>query len=172
MHAVVPTEWECNLRGEMTVCRRNSGLPALEEVREALSTGERNFLICAEGVAPEPGWLLATDHISLFGDSPLTGPNRDDLGSRFSSLSGLYRTPYGCWNRGVVCRVPDWRSATRAELLFSGAAALVSSGIEEAVVAGHGGGSVVLLVKCHGFDGRSPGSSPLDALLLSISSGH
>ncbi len=167
MLAVVPDGWECDLPGEMTVYRRKGGLPALDAVREALSAGERNFLICAEGVAFEPGWLLANDHIFLFGDNPLTGPNRDDLGSRFPALSGLYRTPEGCWNRGIVCRVPDWRSATRAELEFTGAAALVSSGIEEAVVAGHGGGSVILLVRCHGFDGKVPGSTPLDVLLHS-----
>jgi hypothetical protein len=171
MHAVVPSRWDFDPPGGITVTLRRDGHPETEAVRDALARGERSFLLCAEGVAAEPCWVVATDHISLFGDGPLTGPNRDDLGERFPTLTGIYRAPEGSWKRGVVCRVPDWRSATRAEMDFTGAAAMVGSGVEEAVAAGHGGAEVVLLVSCHGLDGTGPGPAPLDELLRSLADG-
>jgi hypothetical protein len=172
MHAVVPEGWECDLPEDTAVHRYGEGECATAFVRSALSAGERDFLICADGLAAEPGWLLASDHIFLFGDSPLTGPNRDDLGERFPTLTGIYRTPGTGLASGVVCRVPDWRSATRAELDFTGVSAMVSGGVEEAVVAGHGGGRIVLLVRCHGFDGRVPGPSVPESLVQALATGE
>lgn len=136
-------------------------------VREAARAGEL-LVLCADGLAARPGWLVATDHISLFGDSPLVGPNRDDLGPRFPSLVGLYLAPDGPWKLGTVLRVPDWRLATAAELRASGAAAAVSGAVEEAVVAGHAGARVCMLVRCHGGSAWNRSAPPLGELLAAL----
>lgn len=159
MFAVIPRGWECSLPEGTVVVRRSESREALEDVRGALSSGERLFLIGAEGVSEANRFVLATDHIALFGSSALTGPNRDDLGPRFPSLMGLYLSPEGNWKTGVVGRVPDWKLATPAELKLLGAAALVSEGVGEAEIAGHGGGRVVFLVRCHAW-GSLNGSEP------------
>ena len=171
MFAVLPSVWRCDPPGGVDILLREAGQNACEAVRNALSGGERSFLFCADGAADHACWLVATDHISLFGDGPLTGRNRDDLGPRFTSLMGLYAAPEGCWELGVVCRVPDWEAATPAELRFTGASALVSSGVDEAIVAGHGGGRVTLLVKCHGWEGAIPETPPLEVLAQVIREG-
>ena len=122
-----------------------------ESVRKALKEGERHFLIGVEGAAESNGFLAAGDHISLFGGSPLAGANRDDLGPRFPSLMGIYVVPQGPWKKGIVAGVLDWKLSTPAEMDLLGAGALVSSGVDEAQVAGHGGASVMLMVRCHGW---------------------
>ena len=160
---VVPSHWRYDRPEGVDIHHREPGSDSLEVVRSALAGGERFFLICADGAAEEQGWLVATDHIALFGDSPLSGANRDDLGPRFPSLMGLYIAPEGPWSRGVVGRVPDWRLATPAELKFMGTAALASEGVDEAEVAGHGGGRVMLLVGCSGWD--RPCEGPDDILM-------
>jgi hypothetical protein len=74
---------------------------------------------------------------------------------------GIYLAPEGSWKRGVVARVPDWRLATPAELSLLGAVALVSEGIGEAEIAGHGGARVALLVRCHGWNSVNTQDPPL-----------
>lgn len=152
MLIVLPRSWKRPEPSGARLLERPPDGCALEEVRSALATGERLFLLCAEGVGREPGWLMATDHVSLFGGSPLAGPNRDDLGPRFPSLMGLYAAPEGPWGKGIVARVPDWMLGTPAELELLRADALVSEGVQEAEVAGHGSGRALLLVRVHGFD--------------------
>ncbi|MBN2609652.1 MAG: hypothetical protein JXA64_11100 [Candidatus Fermentibacteraceae bacterium] len=132
-----------------------------EMVRTALSGGERLFLIGTEGVSQRDCFAVATDHIALFGSSALAGPNREDLGPRFPSLMGLYLAPSGSWERGVVARVPDWKLSTPAELALLGTLALVSEGVGEAEIAGHGGARVMLLVRCHGWDSVNTQAPPL-----------
>lgn len=142
---------------------RRSSVPDenLEKVRRALSSGERMFLIGVEGVSDTDRFAVATDHIALFGSSALAGPNLDELGPRFPSLMGMYLAPEGSWDSGVVARVPDWRLATPAEQRLLGALALVSDGIGEAEVAGHGGARVLLLVRCHGWNSTNGDEAPL-----------
>jgi len=164
MLMVLPSHWGLEEPEGVSVHRRKPGSGSLDAVRDALSAGERLFLLCADGAAEESGWVVATDHIALFGGSPLTGPNRDDLGPRFPSLMGLYLAPEGPWARGVVGRVPDWRLATPAELRFLGTEALASEAVDEAEVAGHGGGRVLLLVRCHGWT-DDPAEGPEDMLI-------
>lgn len=165
MLAVLPWDWDCPIPEGLTVHRRSPGEGSLEVVRSALARGERLFLLFAEGAAEKPGWLVADDHIALFGGSPLTGPNRDDLGPRFPSLMGLYLAPEGPWERGLVARVPDWRLATPAELGFLRVSGMVSEGVDEAEIAGHGGGRVMLLVRCHGWEEPNDSMPDIEAVI-------
>ncbi len=162
MFVIVPGNWDSPLSLKGVVHRRQSiAAENHSAIRKSLEDGENLFLIGVEGVSQEPGFVVATDHSDLFGSSVLEGPNRDDLGPRFPSLMNLYVTPEGHWKRGIVARVPDWRLATPAELDLLGAAALVSNGIDEAEIAGHGGARVVLIVRCHGWDSVNSQMPPL-----------
>ncbi len=178
MLVLLPEAWPEDLESRVSgrplrVVRRGADGKGRSVVRSALRRGERLFLLCADGAAADSGWMAAEDHIDLFGSSPLAGPNLDDLGPRFPSLKGIYRSPEGSWSRGVVLRVPRWELATPAELSSTGAAAAVSSAVEEAIVAGHGGGSVMLLVRCSAWgsvcDEPVPLSEAVEALLSDVS---
>jgi hypothetical protein len=150
---------------------RDAGGSDLDWIRRLAAGGCRQFLLGAEGASDSQGFLVAGDHVSLFGDGPLVGPNEDGYGPRFPSLLGLYKAPEGPWRTGVVCRVPDWRFATPAELAATHAGALVSEGIDEAIVAGHGGASVLLLVRCHAWrrwNAEDPPLSEASRLLLEV----
>ncbi|MBD3370238.1 hypothetical protein GF402_07750 [Candidatus Fermentibacteria bacterium] len=165
MLAILPQRWaRDDLDADLEWCLRGRE-PALDRVRRALGEGERTFLIGAEGAAFESCFLLARDHLSLFGDSPLVGPNADCLGPRFPSLDRLYLVPEGSWKIGVVCRVPDWRLGTPAELMATRSDALVSDGVDEAIVAGHGGGRVAMMVRCHGWGHTNEDRPPLGEVL-------
>jgi hypothetical protein len=162
MFAIIPENWKCDLPDDVEVFRRSTDTRENNDmVRSALTDGEHLFLIGTEGVSDANRYLVATDHISLFGSSPLVGPNRDDLGPRFPSLMGMYIAPEGGWDRGVAGRVPDWKLATPAELELLGTEALVSEGIDEAEIAGHAGAKVVLLVRCHGWESMNTQPPPV-----------
>ena len=162
MFAIIPDSWKCDLKDLAEVWRRSDDpLENHDLVRSNLMKGERLFLIGTEGVSDSDRYVVAVDHIALFGSSPLAGPNRDDLGPRFPSLMGLYLAPEGPWDRGVAGRVPDWKLATPAELTLFGAETLVSEGIDEAEIAGHGGAKVVLLVRSHGWESINTGPPPV-----------
>ncbi|MBD3277270.1 MAG: hypothetical protein GF388_03135, partial [Candidatus Aegiribacteria sp.] len=124
---MVPPDWS-GLPGEDHALsyRSKEASKNHESVRKALREGENLFLIGVEGAADRNCFLVAEDHISLFGGSPLAGANHDDLGPRFPSLMGIYVVPEGPWERGTVARVPDWKLATPAEMDLLGAGALVS----------------------------------------------
>jgi len=169
--AILPPSWRWAPPPGVSCHARTGGGEGLDWIRRSTAGGCRLFLIGAEGASDRQGFLLASDHIGLYGDGPLVGPNDDGLGPRFPSLLGLYRTPGGPWRTGIVCRVPDWRFATPAELAATGASALVSDGVDEAIVAGHGGAVVVLLVRCHAWRCWNAGEPPLEEvsrLLLEV----
>jgi hypothetical protein len=169
MLVIVPRDWDFSPPDGAELLRRS---PDADEnhrrIREALKNGERHFFICVEGVANENCFLMATDHLDLFGTSALVGPNYDELGPRFPSLMGLYVAPEGDWNSGVVGRVPDWRLATPAEYDLLGASALVSNGIDEAEIVGHAGGNVSMFVRCHGWDSINNEQPPLEEAVQAI----
>lgn len=168
MLLVIPAEWKCIIPDNIEYLLKKSGSDIFEDIRENLSEGEKLFVICADGVSEEMGWIVAKDHLSLFGKSPLTGANRDDLGPRFPSLKNLYLSPDGSWRKGIACRVPDWKLCTPAELSVTGASVLVSEGIDEAIIAGHGGAKVVLLVRIHSWSGLNETEPPLEELFIAL----
>ncbi len=161
MLVIVPGEWKSSLPDDVEIFMGGGTAENAERIREALLAGERYFLVGVEGVSDTGGFLAATDHVALFGRGVLAGPNRDDLGPRFPSLEGIYLVPPGDWKTGVVGKVPDWKLATPAESDLLGVDALVSRGVDEAQVVGHGGGRVMLLVRCHGWDEINDERPPL-----------
>jgi len=162
MFAIIPESWKCDLPDDVEVFRRSADIHEnRDKVRSSLTSGEHLFLIGMEGVSSANRYLVATDHISLFGSSPLVGPNRDDLGPRFPSLMGMYIAPEGDWDLGVAGRVPDWKLATPAELELLGTEVLVSEGLDEAEIAGHAGAKVVILVRCHGWESMNTQLPPV-----------
>lgn len=169
---VLPRGWDRRPEEGPSSVLRGDRESSAEAVRAALQRGVRRFLIGADGVARRRGWLIATDHVAFFGDSPLVGPERDDLGPRFPSLTRLYAAPEGPWRRGTVGRVPDWRASTRAELGAMRVSALVSEGIDEAIVAGRGGGTVLLLVRCHSLTAWNGTSPPIEEALRAFAGGE
>lgn len=127
---------------------------SIDCVRSALSQGEKIFLIGADAVSDSVGWFFAGDHLALFGTGTLAGPNHP-AGPRFPNLRGMYIVPEiegDTVRSGLVLRVPDIRLSTGAELAAFSCDALVSHGIDLAVAAAHGGGTVIFLLNC-----REPG---------------
>lgn len=162
MLVIIPPEWKCDLPEEISIVKRDKSIDTIVQIQGALLDGEKLFLIGVEGVSAENGWLVATDHVSLFIDSPLIGKNIDELGPRFPSLIGLYLAPDGVWGKGVVGRVPNWKLATPAELQLLKVDALISDGVDEAEICGHAGAKVLLLVRCHGWDATNEMEPPLE----------
>jgi len=168
---ILPPSWRWAPQPGAEYRPRSGGEADLDWMRRLVSEGCRLFVIGAEGAAAANGFLAASDHLCLFGDGPLVGPNDDAAGPRFPSLLGLYRAPEGPWRTGVVCRVPDWRFATPAELEATGADALVSEGVGEAIVAGHGGAAVLLLVRCHAWRRWNAAEPPVPEAAAAASGG-
>jgi len=98
--------------------------------------------------------VLIHDHINLLGDSPLVGPNADDLGPRFPDMSEPYdvalqelalrsASELGIrLNRGVYVAVPGPALETRAEyrmLRLLGADVVGMSTVPEVITARHMG---------------------------------
>ncbi len=120
-----------------------------EGVSRALASGHRTFLIGADALGKKSGWMLASDHIALFGTGALAGPNDDRVGPRFPNLRGLYLIPGQGHSAGVVMGVPRIALATGAELSGFPCDALVpESALDMAIVAGHGGARVVFALRC------------------------
>lgn len=107
--------------------------------------------------------MLITDHIKLFGASPLTGPNIDQLGPRFPDMSHVY-TPalqekarqaaeeLGIpLRRGVYMFFPGPQYETPAEVRAArilGADAVGMSTVPEAIAAAHCGMAVLGFTLC------------------------
>ncbi|MDQ6887916.1 MAG: purine-nucleoside phosphorylase [Gemmatimonadota bacterium] len=98
--------------------------------------------------------MLIADHINLFGDSPLAGPNDDRLGPRFPDMSAAYDPELRALARsvaaerrillreGVYVGVTGPNLETRAEYRFLrmiGADVVGMSTVPEVIVAVHGG---------------------------------
>ncbi len=162
MLVIIPGSWKCDLPDSVEVFRRHLDTRENHDrIRSALRNGESLFLLGTEGVARVNTYVVATDHIALFGGSSLVGPNNDGFGPRFPSLMGMYIAPHGRWDRGTVGEVPDWKLTTPAEMKLLGTEALLSEGVDEAEIAGHGGAKVVLLVRCHGWESTNMEVPPL-----------
>lgn len=169
MRVIIPSDWVWTPPEDLAVQRRDPFSPCLELIAGALASSESLFVIGTDGLARTPCWMLATDHINLFGDGPLVGPNDDAEGPRFPSLSGLYIDVDGPFLKGTVLRSPDWRLATGAELDATGASAAATEGVIEAVKAGHGGAKAALLVRCHGPHALNRTVPPLTELVERLS---
>ena len=107
--------------------------------------------------------MLITDHIKLFGDSPLRGPNIDELGPRFPDMSHIYTpalqdaarqaaaalgTPL---REGVYMYFPGPQYETPAEVRLArtlGADAVGMSTVPEAITAAHCGMRVLGFTLC------------------------
>ncbi len=103
----------------------------------------------------QPGDLMIiTDHINLAGFNPLTGPNHDDLGPRFSDMTYAYDKVLrqilmdGASElqirvqQGIYCLWSGPSFETPAEIVFSrtiGASAVGMSTVPEVIAANHGG---------------------------------
>lgn len=128
-------------------------------VRVMLDLGMKKLLVtnAAGGVnmAFRPADLmLITDHIKLFADSPLRGPNMDDFGPRFNDMSEAYSRKL----RAVARQVADEKGIDLREGVYAfmggpsfetpaeirmlravGADAVGMSTVPEVIVAAHGG---------------------------------
>lgn len=132
-------------------------------VRVLRLLGARTLLVTNAGGAVNTGFhageiMLITDHIKLFGDSPLRGENLNIFGPRFPDSSHLY-TPVlqmiavesarelGIHlNQGVYMFFPGPQYETPAEVRAArvlGADAVGMSTVPEAITAGHCGMNVL-----------------------------
>jgi len=136
-------------------------------VRVFFRLGVRNlFLTNAAGgvnLGFTPGDLMAvTDHIGLWADSPLRGPNEDELGPRFPDVSKIYdpelvklaadvaRINGFNLQKGIYsyCRGPAFETPAEIRALrVLGADAVGMSTVPEAVAARHMG-MRVLAISC------------------------
>lgn len=107
--------------------------------------------------------MLITDHIKLFGVSPLCGPNLDDFGPRFPDMSHVYTPALGDIARrtaaeldlplreGVYMFFPGPQYETPAEVRAArllGADAVGMSTVPEAITAAHCGMEVLGFTLC------------------------
>ncbi len=128
-------------------------------VRVMRRLGAETLIVSAACGGMNPLWgpgdlVLLNDHINLMGDSPLTGPNLDELGPRFPDMSVPYdpglreaavavaleeRIPL---REGVYVGVPGPQLETRAEyrmLRRMGADVVGMSTVPEVIAARHMG---------------------------------
>lgn len=128
-------------------------------IRAMQALGVKNLLLtnAAGGMADgmRPGDLmLISDHISLWAESPLRGPNLDEFGSRFIDQTSVYDQEYRAImkkqaialginiHEGVYswCRGPQFETPAEIRLLkLVGASAAGMSTVPEAITAAHGG---------------------------------
>lgn len=128
-------------------------------VRVLKALGAETLVVSNVSGGMNPLWragelVLLDDHINLLGDSPLVGPNVDELGPRFPDMSEPYdralqeaameaALDLGIrLNRGVYVAVPGPQLETRAEyrmLRAMGADVVGMSTVPEVIVARHMG---------------------------------
>ena len=172
MICVYPEEWEKpkhDLFLEL-VARESSGTH-LQRIPGLLEQLERPVLVVlADGIGHEPGWLLVSDHVRLFGDGPLVAARKErrELSEdQFPGLRGMYlSSPDGPWRTGIAGAVPDWALATPAELDCLGVDVAVSGGVlDEAILAAAGGARVALLVRVSTWESLEASRPPLRQLV-------
>ena len=132
-------------------------------VRVLRALGAETLVVSNASGGMNPLWatgdlVLVTDHINLLGESPLTGPNHDELGPRFPDMSAAYDPGLRALaeevalerkitlRRGVYVAVPGPNLETRAEyrmLRTLGADVVGMSTVPEVIVAVHGGMKVL-----------------------------
>lgn len=128
-------------------------------VRVIRQLGAETLIVSAACGGMNPLWgpgdvVLLSDHINLMGDSPLTGPNLDELGPRFPDMSvpydpGLREAAVAValeerilLREGVYVAVPGPQLETRAEyrmLRRMGADVVGMSTVPEVIAARHMG---------------------------------
>ena len=130
-------------------------------------------MFCLDGLAASAGWLVASDHICVFGTNPLVSHVAAMGKIEFPNLRGMYLVPSGSWGTGVVLGVPSLMFSTGAELRAFRADALVDlSEFSPVLRAGALGARVCVLVRCRGVDGeRVSSDAPLVELFSSITGG-
>lgn len=126
-------------------------------VRVMKVLGIENLLISNAAGSMNPDFrkgslMLLDDHINLLGNSPLAGPNIDELGPRFTDMSMPYSPDLNrkleeiaagndiTLHKGVYVAVPGPNLETRAEYRFLrtiGADAVGMSTVPEAITANH-----------------------------------
>ncbi len=126
-------------------------------IRVLKALGAETLVVSNVSGGMNPLWavgelVLIDDHINLLGDSPLVGPNVDELGPRFPDMSepydrGLQEMARAAaldlglrLNRGVYVAVPGPQLETRAEyrmLRTLGADVVGMSTVPEVIVARH-----------------------------------
>lgn len=146
----------------------HEGVPARAlgwPVRVVGRMGARAVILTERARRLNPSWSAGEvarvdDHINLFGDNPLAGPNLDAFGPRFPDLSEPYDPELGGWadaaavelgvslRSGVLAAVAGPTVETRAEerMLREFGAEMVGWGsVAEAIVARHMGLRVLTL---------------------------
>lgn len=128
-------------------------------VRVLRELGAETLVVSNVSGGMNPLWragelVLLDDHINLLGDSPLVGPNVDELGPRFPDMSEPYDSELQALavsaalemgirlNRGVYVAVAGPQLETRAEyrmLRGMGADVVGMSTVPEVIVARHAG---------------------------------
>lgn len=134
-------------------------------VRTLRGLGCHTLLLAGAVGGMNPLWergdlVLLSDHLNLFGDSPLAGPNDDRIGPRFPDMSEAYDPGLRAHARevarqlglvlreGVYAGVPGPALETRAEyrmLRLMGADVVGMSTVPEVIAAVHAGMKVMAL---------------------------
>ncbi len=134
-------------------------------VRLLRALGCHTLLLAGAVGGMNPLWergdlVLLSDHLNLFGDSPLAGPNDDRIGPRFPDMSEAYDSGLRAHAReaarqlglvlreGVYAGVPGPALETRAEyrmLRHMGADVVGMSTVPEVIAAVHAGMKVLAL---------------------------
>lgn len=134
-------------------------------VRMLRALGCHTLLLAGAVGGMNPLWergdlVLLSDHLNLFGDSPLAGPNDDRIGPRFPDMSEAYDSGLRAHAReaarqlglvlreGVYAGVPGPALETRAEyrmLRHMGADVVGMSTVPEVIAAVHAGMKVLAL---------------------------
>ena len=137
-------------------------------VRVARALGVRTLVVTNAAGAVNTAWtagdiMLITDHIKLFGVSPLCGPNVEEFGPRFPDVSHVYtpalqqaaREAAGAQGldlkEGVYMFFPGPQYETPAEVRAArllGADAVGMSTVPEAITAAHCGMDVLGFTLC------------------------
>ena len=136
---------------DMSVCTFYVRVMAKLGVKNLILTNAAGGML--DGMKPAD-LMIVTDHISLFCESPLRGPNLDDFGARFIDQSFVYDKDNVALlkdiaaklgikvHEGVYCytKGPQYETPAEIRLIKSlGAGAVGMSTVPEAIVASHCG---------------------------------